>query len=68
MIRHRLAQALKEENRKTRRRLLKLVVVVIGALYLALNLTCAYPVFGWHPYACLCDVCLTQYDDERETP
>jgi len=65
MIRHRLAQVLKEEDGKTHKRILKLVVAVIGALYLTLNLTCAYPIFGWHPYACLCQTCLERFEADR---
>lgn len=66
MIRYRLAQALKDENRKTRKRMLKVALVVIGAVWLAVNLTCAYPILGWHPHACLCAQCEAQYYAEWE--
>ncbi len=65
MIRYKLAQVLKEENVRTRKRILKWVVVFLGALYIAINLACAYPIFGWHPYACLCDVCLERFEADR---
>jgi hypothetical protein len=43
-----------------------LISLVLWCLiFLAIDRTLAYPVLGWHPSACLCNVCLTQYDDER---
>jgi len=65
VIKNTLIQARKNEERKTHKRILKWVLVILAVLYFAVNLTCAFPIFGWHPHACLCDVCLTQYDDER---
>ncbi len=46
-------------------RLMVWLAALLLANLLAFQITCAYPVFGWHPQACLCDQCLAEFEADR---
>jgi hypothetical protein len=46
-------------------RRIRIGLFILIGLYLALNFTSAYPIFGWHPSACLCGQCLEEFELDR---